>query len=235
MTRRLTTSLLGGALFAFASAAAAQIAPPNIKRPIEAARKAAGATSAQIESAQQAGTDPRQGQLPAAAAQAGVQNVPSTPQEAAAMRAAKEQQAAQQRAAAADSASRRGSAHQSGAKGAMIVYREEFSYAENGRRDPFISLMASGELKPLLADLALIGVLYDEAQPGRSLAVLVDGSSSETYRVKAGNTLGRMRVVKVGQKDITFSLDEFGFSRQETLLLDMTPRKAGAAPGRRPQ
>jgi hypothetical protein len=235
MIRRLATTVVGATLLTFTSAVAAQITPPNIKRPIDAAKKAAGATSAQIESAQRAGADAKQGQLPAAAAQAGAQNVPGTPQEAAAMRAAREQQAVQQRAAAADSAARRGRASQSGGKGAVIVYREEFSYADNGRRDPFVSLMASGELKPLLTDLALIGVLYDEAQPGRSLAVLVDGSSNETYRVKAGNTLGRMKVLKVGQKDITFSLDEFGFSRQETLPLDMTPRKAGAAPGRRPQ
>jgi hypothetical protein len=64
--------------------------------------------------------------------------------------------------------------------------------------------------------------------------VLVDGSSNITYRVKAGQTLGRMKVEKVGKQDITMSIDEFGFSRRETLPLDMTSRKAGAAPGRRP-
>ena len=234
MTRVLIAALVSAALTGFARPGAAQITPPNIKRPIEAARKAAGATSAQIESAQRAGADAKQGVLPAEAAQSGAGNVPVTAREAAAMKAAEEQRTAQLRATALDSASRRGRASQGGDKSAMVLYREEFSYPENGRRDPFLSLMASGELKPLLADLTLIGVLYDEAQPSRSLGVLVDGSSSETYRVRAGNTLGRMKVNKVGEREISLSIDEFGFSRQETLLIDMTSRKAGAAPGRRP-
>jgi hypothetical protein len=234
MTRTRALLVLSLAISAAAVPASAQITPPNIKKPIEAAKKAAGATSAQIQSAQKAGEDPKTGTLPAAAAQAGGKNVPSTPREAAAMRAAAAARDSVQKAAAADSASRRGSANQSGSKGAVLVYREEFSYSDEGRRDPFLSLMGIGELTPLLVDLTYIGVMYDEAQPSRSLAVLVDGSSNITYRVKAGQTLGRMKVEKVGKQDITMSIDEFGFSRRETLPLDMTSRKAGAAPGRRP-
>jgi hypothetical protein len=42
-----------------------------------------------------------------------------------------------------------------------------------------------------------------------------------------------MKVAKIGTESITLNIDEFGFSRQETLLLDRT-RKSGSAPGRRP-
>jgi hypothetical protein len=119
-----------------------------------------------------------------------------------------------------------------GAKGSMTFYRESYTYAGDGRRDPFVSLMATGEVRPLLADLVLVGVIYDGA--GRnSVASLIDGSTNESYRVKVGNVLGRMKVVKIGPQEITLDIDEFGFSRQETLLIDHT-RKAGATPGRRP-
>jgi hypothetical protein len=235
MIRSLRNTLLVATLIVVALPAAAQITPPNIRKPIDAAKKAAATTSAQIQNAQKVGNDTKSGTLPAEAMQSGAKNVPTTQREAAAMQAAAQKKALEDKAAAIDSASRRGSASESGGKGAVFVYREEYSYADEGRRDPFVSLMTTGELKPLLGDLALIGVLFDEAQPSRSLAVLVDGSSNETYRVKAGGTLGRMKVIKVGQRDITFSLDEFGFSRQETLPLDMSSRKTGAAPGGRPQ
>lgn len=229
----VAAGLLALLLALLAVPAGAQITPPNIRKPIEAAKKAAGATSAQIQNSQKAGGDAKTGQLPAEAAQAGVKNAPTSAREAASMKAAADRRALEQKTAAADSASRRGSASQSGLRGATLVYREEYAYPDEGRRDPFVSLMSTGELKPLLVDLTLIGVLYDQGQPDRSIGLLVDGSSGESYRVRAGQTLGRLKVVKVAQKEITLSIDEFGFARQETLLLDTTPRKAGAAPVRR--
>ena len=217
--------------------AAQVIRPPNIQKPIESARKAAGATSAGIQNAQKVADDPK-AQLPAAAAQAGAKGVPSTAKEAKSMKAAADRKASLESAMrdslAADSASRRGSASRSASKAATTVYREEFSYDDEGRRDPFLSLMSTGEIRPLLVDLALIGVLFDKGQPARSIAILVDGTSGETYRRRAGETIGRMKVTNVSEREIALSLDEFGFSRQETLPLDMNPRKAGAAPGRRP-
>ena len=238
MKRALATCVLAALLLlAFARPAAAQITPPNIRKPIDAAKKAAGATSAQIQAAQKVGEDSK-APLPAAAAQAGAKSAPSTASEAKSMKAAADRRSAAEKqtkdSIAVDSASRRGSASRGASKLNATIYREEFEYDDAGRRDPFLSLMATGEIRPLFVDLALIGVMYDMAQPSRSIAVLVDGTSGETYRVRAGNTLGRMKVNKVGEREISLSIDEFGFSRQETLLIDMTSRKAGAAPGRRP-
>ena len=234
MRRECSQIMLLAAMVAAASvSAASQITPPNIRKPIDAAKKAATATSAQIQSAQKVGDGAKAGMLPAEAAQTGV-NPPGSPQEAAARKAAAALKDADQKSAAADSASRRGSASQAGSKGAVVLYREEYSYADEGRRDPFLSLMGTGELTPLFVDLTLIGVMYDVAQPGRSIAIVLDGSSNTTYRVKAGQPLGRMKVEKVSQREMTVSIDEFGFSRRETLQLDMSSRKAGAAPGRRP-
>src|SRR4051794_1721868 len=41
------------------------------------------------------------------------------------------------------------------------VTREVYSYAGIGRRDPFYSLILTDELRPLLADLKLVGILYE--------------------------------------------------------------------------
>ena len=96
--------------------------------------------------------------------------------------------------------------------------------------------MASGEIRPLLTDLSLIGVIYDTESPRRSVAILADGSTGQTYRVMVGATLGRMKVSKIGKLDVTFAVDEFGLSRQQTLSIDKTPKKdAKTNTTRRPQ
>ena len=102
--------------------------------------------------------------------------------------------------------------------------REVYSYDAAGRRDPFLSLLASGDLRPSFTDLKLVAVAYDPT--GRkSVAVMRDISTKDQYRVKVGQTLGRMRVAQIHPKSVTFTIDEFGYSRQEILALgDSTTR-----------
>ena len=96
--------------------------------------------------------------------------------------------------------------------------REVFSYDDAGRRDPFLSLLATGELRPAFTDLKLVAVAYDPT--GRkSVAVMRDVSTRDQYRVKVGQILGRMRVAQIRPKSVTFTIDEFGYSRQEILAL----------------
>lgn len=103
--------------------------------------------------------------------------------------------------------------------GKVVLRREVFSYEQSGRRDPFVSLMTVGELRPMISDLAISGILIDPT--GRnSVAVLRDVSSHEQYRVKVGQQLGRMRVARITQKAVTFTIEEFGFSRQQELAMD---------------
>lgn len=102
--------------------------------------------------------------------------------------------------------------------------REIFSYDASGRRDPFMSLLASGDLRPAYTDLKLVAVAYDPT--GRkSVAVMRDVSSNDQYRVKVGQTLGRMRVAQIHPKSVTFTIDEFGYSRQEILALGDSTNK----------
>ena len=103
------------------------------------------------------------------------------------------------------------------------IYREVFEYNGGGRRDPFVSLLATSDLRPLLIDLRLAAIAYDPN--GRnSVAVLRDLTSKEQYRVKVGQTLGRMRVAAIQPRSVTFTIQEFGLSRQETLTMDDTTR-----------
>lgn len=107
-----------------------------------------------------------------------------------------------------------------------VFRREVFNYASSGRRDPFVSLMANGELMPVITDLQVKGILYD-AKHGNSVAMLIDASTKEEYRVKTGMTLGRMRVARIGEKSVTFTIEEFGYSRQETLALSDPTKEKG--------
>ena len=111
------------------------------------------------------------------------------------------------------------SVSESGATTQMTFARETFEYAPRGRRDPFVSLMASGDLRPLFQDLKLVTVLYDPT--GRnSVAIMRDIGTKDQYRVKVGQTLGRMRVSQIQPKQVVFALEEFGYSRQEVLALN---------------
>jgi hypothetical protein len=107
---------------------------------------------------------------------------------------------------------------QRGAKGELTFRREVFAYDAAGRRDPFLSLLASGELRPVITELRVATILYDPS--GRnSVAILRYTETKEQYRVRVGQTLGRMRVTRIEPKRVTFTIDEFGFSRQEALTL----------------
>lgn len=106
----------------------------------------------------------------------------------------------------------------------VLINRESYAYPGSGRRDPFVSLMNTEELRPLLGDLKLVAVALDPT--GRnSVAVLRDMSTKEQYRVKVGQEIGRMRVAAIHAKDVVFGIEEFGYSRQESLAMVMDSTK----------
>jgi len=98
----------------------------------------------------------------------------------------------------------------------VLINREVFSYEGDGRRDPFVSLLSTSDLKPMLADLKLVGVAYDP-RGQNSVAVLRDITSKDQYKVRVGQTIGRMRVAAIQPKAVIFTIEEFGYSRQELL------------------
>jgi len=107
------------------------------------------------------------------------------------------------------------------------LYREAYDYTRDGRRDPFISLLTTNELRPTMSDLRLTGVLYDHS--GRnSLATLRDLTTNAQYRVTVGSTLGRMRIAAIRTTSVIFTIDEFGTTRRDSLVLrDSTNKGRG--------
>lgn len=193
----MTRAVLAMGLLLAAAPAAAQ-SVPNIMKPKQVAARAVAATNRAVEanSTLPADAPERQGQA-REARQGG-------------------------RATATDSAA--GSAAVSNASSAkargVALERETFSYARSGRRDPFVSLMTTGELRPLVSDLRLAGVTYGSGGRG-SVAVLRDINTKDQYRVRVGQSLGRMRVASISPREVVFTIEEFGYSRQEKLpLLD---------------
>ncbi len=109
--------------------------------------------------------------------------------------------------------------------GPPVLRREVFAY-EGGGRDPFLSLLKSGDIRPLLTDLKLVGIYYDGRYPARSVAVLRDVTNNKVYRAKSGEILGRLKVTTIRPREIVFTVQEFGFERQESLQLakqEVTP------------
>jgi hypothetical protein len=214
--------------FAACAAPASAQMPPSIRKPIDAAKRQANKTSDQINNEQKVGNDQgaKAASMPAPVAKPAA---PSTAQKGAATKPGSGSKALD-KLTGADTTQKRGSVSMSGSKGSVTFYREVFSYDAAGRRDPFLSLMASGELRPMASDLTLVGVIYDPT--GRnSVAILVDASAGgQSYKRKTGDILGRMKIMRISENSITLNIDEFGLTRQETLLIDRSPRTGARRP-----
>ena len=176
--------------------------------PIQAARNAAAAQNAQL--AKETGQDvpAPKGSKPAAAPPSAPASTPAAP-------AAQNTQVVQQGAPK--------PATNAANKGVDApVMRETFDYTRDTRRDPFVSLMTTSDLRPTLSDLRLTGILYD-LSGRRPVAILRDIAGGQ-WRVTTGMTLGRMRVAQIKPKTIIFTIEEFGFNRQDSLILGDTTR-----------
>ena len=100
----------------------------------------------------------------------------------------------------------------------VIIMREVFTYEVAGRRDPFATLLESSELRPALQELRLTGVLV---HPTRPIAVMRDAEGTQ-YRVTTGMNVGRMRVVEIKPRVVIFAYSEYGYNRQDSLVLGDT-------------
>ncbi|HTT68738.1 MAG TPA: hypothetical protein VMF70_11980 [Gemmatimonadales bacterium] len=110
--------------------------------------------------------------------------------------------------------------------GGRVEYRREVYHYSGGSRDPFLTLISSSDVRPTLADLRLVSVIYDPHY-GRSVAVVREAPGDKIHRLKRGDTVGRLRVLQIRQYEVVFQIEEFGFERQEVLSLQ---RQAEANP-----
>ena len=98
------------------------------------------------------------------------------------------------------------------------VLRETFSYA-GASRDPFQSVLKSENTGPDVGDLVLVTVLADARSARNSVAILREKTGPRRFRVKVGDKIGNATVTLITQYDVNFSIQDFGFERQETLSL----------------
>jgi hypothetical protein len=107
------------------------------------------------------------------------------------------------------------------------IMRELYVYAADGRRDPFVSLLTTGELRPTISDLRVTGIIVDQSPARRSVATLRDLVTNAQYRIVLGSKLGRMTVTAIRPKVILFTIDEFGTTRQDSLVMGDTTKVRG--------
>jgi hypothetical protein len=194
--------LIGAALLVIAGIASAQDPFTNAKR---VANKAASATNAHIEAEQRPDAPAPAQPQPQPAAQRGAQAAPRgvTPPVRTLTIAQKDTTSPP-----------------------TVIMREAYDYSASGRRDPFVSLLSTNELRPAMSDLRLTGILYDHVG-GHSVATLRDIGTNAQYRVTVGSGLGRMRVSAIRTKTVLFTIEEFGSSRQDSLVLGDSTRARG--------
>jgi hypothetical protein len=202
--KRLTIALAALACSAVTASAQGILSTAKAK-----AQKAVAASNAQTEAMQRPET-PAQKAAPTAAPKAAA-NQSSRPQSAPKGAAAK---------TAADSAKA------DSLRPPPTIYREMFAYDADGRRDPFLSLLKTNDLRPTLSDLRLTGVLFDHSGRGNSLATLRDITNNAQYRVGVGSVLGRMRVSAIRTETVVFTIEELGTTRRDSLVLRDSTNKA---------
>jgi hypothetical protein len=119
-------------------------------------------------------------------------------------------------AGAADTATQ--AAGQDSAAASLQLSREVFAYRGSGR-DPFVSLLKSGDVRPLPQDLRVVGITFDPRYPQRSVAVMHDVSDMRRFTVRPGDVVGRIRIVEVRATEVIAVVQEFGVDRQVVLPL----------------
>lgn len=96
--------------------------------------------------------------------------------------------------------------------------REVFDYPGMGRRNPFEPVDAGVEEGPQFQNLRLAGVIYSPSVG--SVAILLDQSTGDRYRVRDGQTIGQARVLEIGRSEVRFAVSGAGETRRETLQVE---------------
>jgi hypothetical protein len=124
----------------------------------------------------------------------------------------------------------RGAAHAAGPSvpldtSSTSLVREVFGYRGAGR-DPFLSLLKSGSVRPLIGDLRVAGINYDPRYPAQSVVTLQDTSQHKRYTLHVNDEVGRIHVTEIRPQEVVLTIDEFGTQRQIVLSLKRRQEEA---------
>ena len=101
-------------------------------------------------------------------------------------------------------------------QGETQLIREVFSF-RGTNRDPFVSLLESGDVRPLVQDLRITSITFDPRYPAASVAVLRDTIVNQSYSLRVGDEVGRLRVAEISPGEVVVVIAEFGSERQVVL------------------
>ena len=108
--------------------------------------------------------------------------------------------------------------------GVEVYRREVCAYQRGGRPDPFQPLLTAADLGFRVEDLRLTGIVYSP-NPSQSVAVVAEADSARRYRLKVGQRLGSMTVLRIYPQRVDVRVDEFGSSRMETIQVRRAERR----------
>ena len=80
-------------------------------------------------------------------------------------------------------------------------------------------MVSQASAGPDLSDMILVTVIADQRSARNSVAILRETQGTRRWRVKVGDRVGNTTVSLITVHDVTFSIQDFGFERQETLSL----------------
>lgn len=192
-------------------------------KPADAAKTVAVPSKPAAVAAKPAPATPTPAAKPATPAAGAKSAAPANPVPAAVATAAKSAAASQPAATPTQTVSTPRAAESAEPTAGVTIQREVYAYDGTRRRDPFVSLAKPADVGPLLNELRLVGIAFDEV--GRNSVAVLRDNQKGLYRVKTGQSIGRARVSSIGRRSVTFSIDEFGATRQEVIALADTTKR----------
>ncbi len=118
----------------------------------------------------------------------------------------------------------------------LVFEREVFSYPTQGRRNPFHPLVGQAETGPRFEQLRLEGIIYDDQHPSQSVAAVgtstvtesADSTSAsvskgQAWYLKAGQTIGNVRIVQVDRDRVIVDVEEFGLTTRKIMQIQTGP------------
>ena len=123
----------------------------------------------------------------------------------------------------------------------LVFEREVFTYPTFQRGNPFHALDSSDQGGPRFEQLRLMGIIFSEA-PGASVAIVgtstvsvtEDGSTvsispdGQSWYLKAGQSIGNVRIVEVRREQVVVEVAEFGITEQR--IMQLQTRRLGGTP-----
>lgn len=94
-------------------------------------------------------------------------------------------------------------------------------YSSFGRRDPFVKLDGPSEEGINIDGVKLVGIIWDVESP---MVILSDLRNLDvSYTLKEEDPIRNGKVLKITQKEVLFSINEFGVNRRYTMTLPDGP------------